>query len=153
MPIDLQVALPGLVRFALVWAEAVSAHAAASGDTLSKAGIAIARSVGVQFPERIRVALFNELPIPTDLGLEVAIVQTGLITRSMSSLTLGYSILVCSGHLSRSTLSYECRHVHQYEKAGGIRAFLPVYLNSIFEVGMWNSPFENDARMHQAAYD
>jgi len=67
----------------------------------------------------------------------------------MSGLTLGYTILICHGHLSRRLLSHECRHVAQYEQAGSIASFLPTYLGAIVQVGYWNCPFEQDARSHE----
>jgi hypothetical protein len=39
--------------------------------------------------------------------------------------------------------------VHQYERAGSIAAFLPVYLQQIVELGYNNAPFEIDARSHE----
>lgn len=148
---DLQALLPQLVRRAIAWAETISAEAATTGDTLSDAGLVITRLVGVQFPEQIRIVVVNQLPIPTDHELQVATLQTGLLCPTMTGLTLGYSIIICQGHLSRRLLSHECRHAYQYETAGGIAMFLPAYLNSIVQVGYWNSPFEQDARAHEVA--
>jgi hypothetical protein len=46
-------------------------------------------------------------------------------------------------------LSHECRHVYQYEAAGSIAAFLPVYIEQIVEFGYDDAPFEQDARHHE----
>ena len=46
-------------------------------------------------------------------------------------------------------LSHEFRHVYQYEAAGSIAAFLPVYLQQIVAFGYANAPFEADARAHE----
>ena len=69
----------------------------------------------------------------------------------MDGLTLGHSILIRHGRMSRRLLSHECRHVFQYEQAGSIATFLPHYLRSIVQVGYWESPFEKDARDHELA--
>jgi hypothetical protein len=64
----------------------------------------------------------------------------------MVSVTFGHGIYVVSGQVTPRLLSHECRHVHQYEAAGSIAAFLPVYLEQILRVGYGASPLEVDAR-------
>ena len=108
-----------------------------------------AKTVGVQHPERIRVLMIERLPLPLDAELRMAALQTGLLGPTMVGLTLGYSILICHGHMTRRLLSHECRHVFQYEQAGSIAAFLPRYLMSIVQVGYQNCPFEKDARAYE----
>jgi hypothetical protein len=39
--------------------------------------------------------------------------------------------------------------VHQYEAAGSIAAFLPLYLQQIVLYGYERAPFEVDARAHE----
>jgi hypothetical protein len=46
-------------------------------------------------------------------------------------------------------VSHELRHVHQYETAGSIAAFLGVYLAQIATVGYDNAPLEPDAIRHE----
>ena len=53
--------------------------------------------------------------------------------------------------MCRRLLSHECRHVFQYEQAGSIALFLPLYLDAIVRVGYENCPFEQDARAHELA--
>jgi len=54
-------------------------------------------------------------------------------------------IFLVEGRESRRLLTHECRHVYQYERAGSIRAFLPVYLRQIATVGYDAAPLELDA--------
>ena len=151
MHVDLQARLPQLLPRAIAWAETVAADVAARGVGLSASALADARAVGVQRPENVRVLMVVQLPLPTDPELQAAAVQTGLLGPTMIGLTLGYAILICQGHMSRRLLSHECRHVAQYEHAGSIGSFLPVYLASIIQpgVGYGNSPFEQDALAHE----
>jgi hypothetical protein len=68
----------------------------------------------------------------------------------MVGLTLGYAVLVCPGYgRDVRLLSHEFRHVYQYEQAGSIAAFLPVYLQQIVTVGYQNAAYERDARAHE----
>jgi hypothetical protein len=146
---DLRSALPSLLPGAVAWAEARSAEAALAGDGLNESGIGIARSVGVQRPELVRVSIVDTLPMPEDTGLRTAALQTGLLGPRMVGLTLGYSILICRGHESIRLLSHELRHVHQYEANGSIAGFLPIYLQQIAIYGYQDAPFEVDARAHE----
>ena len=147
--LDLQKLLPLLLPRAIAWAEATAADVAASGNPLDDTGVSIARAVGVQRPSLIRVLMVDRLPLPSDPELQAAALQTGLLGPTMAGLTLGYSILICHGQISLPLLSHECRHVYQFEQAGSIAAFLPLYLGSIVEVGYSNSPFEQDAREYE----
>ena len=108
-----------------------------------------ARQVGVAHPERIRVLLIPDMPLPDDQELRLVALQTGLLGPNIVGLTLGYGIYIRIGHESRQLLSHECRHVYQYECAGSIAAFLPKYLAEIAEVGYGPGAFELDARNHE----
>jgi hypothetical protein len=149
MPFDLQTELPHLLPKAIQWAEARSQEIQAGGVTLTEKGLEIARSVGVQRPEQIRIAFVEKLPLPEDEMLRGAALETGLLGPGMVGLTLGYSVFICQGHDSFRLLSHEFRHVYQYEQAGSIAAFLPVYLQQIAMLGYENAPSEIDARAHE----
>ena len=146
---DLQQALPHLLPSAIAWAEAEAKKVAETGTALTPYEKEIARSVGVQRPELIRIATVERLPLPEDATLSAAAEQTGLLGPGMVGLTLGHAVFICRGRKTRRLLSHEFRHVHQYEKHGSIAAFLPVYLRQIVEVGYANAPFEADARAHE----
>ena len=146
---DLQAMFPQLLPRAIAWAQDVAADAAARGTSLTASSLADAATVGVQRPESIRVLMIDRLPIPSDPDLQRAALQTGLLGPHATGLTLGYSILICHGHFGRRLLSHECRHVAQYEQAGSIESFLPIYLRSIMQFGYWDCPFEREARAHE----
>ena len=146
---DLRQALPHLLPLAIAWAEAEARHVAQSGAALTPAEEAIARAVGVQHPERVRVAIVDELPRPKDGALRFATEQAGMLGPDTSGLTLGHAVFICRGHKTRRLLSHELRHVHQYEQNGSIGGFLPIYLTQIIDVGYADAPFEADARAHE----
>jgi hypothetical protein len=120
-----------------------------SGKPLTDVGIGLARDVGVTKPERIRVCVVPALPIPVDADLrQMAIQEMNL--PNMVGLTLGYAVFVChGGQSSRKLLRHEFRHVYQYEEAGSIEAFVPLYLTQIIQRGYDNAPYEIDARDHE----
>ena len=148
---DLHVLLHRLIPRAIAWAEVLAADVASRGEVLDASGLSDARTVGVQRADRIRVLMVDRLPLPSDFELRAAALQTELLGPKMAGLTLGHSILICHAQLCRRLLSHECRHVFQYEQAGSIASFLPLYLESIVQVGYWDCPFEKDARAHEQA--
>jgi len=133
MSLDLRSILPDLLPRAIAWAETQSQHVAKLGQTLDTTGLAIARSVGVKRPDRVRVNLVDQLPLPVDPLLLQAALETGLLGPSMVGLLL----------------SHECRHVYQYELLGSITEFLAVYLEQIVTTGYRDAPLEVDARSYE----
>ena len=120
-----------------------------AGASLTESGITDAKTVGVARPELIRVLAVPHLPLPDDAALRAIALDTGLLGPDTIGLTLGHAIFIVQGHESRQLLTHECRHVHQYESAGSIAAFLPVYFQQIVTVGYHDAPFEIDAREHE----
>jgi hypothetical protein len=149
MTFDLRAVLPQLTPKAIAWAEAQSSLMVQMGQPLNDTLISVARSVEVLRPELIRVVEIASIPLPDDPELKQAALVTGLLGPNMVGLTLGYGVYVCHGYGTVRLLSHEFRHVYQYEQAGSIGAFLPVYLQQIVTVGYNNAPFEVDARAHE----
>jgi hypothetical protein len=146
---DLAAELPRLLPMAISWAEARAAEARLAGTPLDAKGVRLARAVGVCHPERVRVAEVAALPVPSEAELRSAALRAGLLGAGSIGLTLGYAIYVVKGQLSNRLLSHECRHVYQYEMAGSIAAFLPVYLQQVVAYGYQMAPYEVDARAHE----
>ena len=146
--VDLVAELPRLLPKAIAWAESQAAEMQVAGTPLNAEGVRLARAVGVRHPELIRIAEVAGLPFPADPELRSAALQAGLLGPGIG-LTLGYAIYVVTGHLSNRLLSHECRHVRQYEAAGSIAAFLPVYLQQVVLYGYRMAPYEVDAREHE----
>lgn len=141
--------LPRLVPPAVAWAEARAARAAAAGTPLTLSEQDLARSVGVAHPELVRIEMVDTLPMPDEPTLRAAAQQAGLLGPNMAGLTLGHAIFICHDHKTKRLLSHELRHVFQYEQAGSIAAFLPVYLRQVLEVGYDAAALEVDARAHE----
>ena len=67
MPVDLRAALPALLPLAIQWTDARAREVALAGMPLDDHRLGVARAVGVQKPELIRVALVQALPLPEHL--------------------------------------------------------------------------------------
>jgi hypothetical protein len=72
--------------------------------------------------------------------------RIGLFSSRAAGLTLGYGIYLTYGSWDdRPTLVHECVHVGQYERLGGIRPFLSVYLRECIDPGYPFGRLEQEA--------
>jgi hypothetical protein len=149
MSFDLAAVLPLILPRAVEWVEQHAALVAATGEPLDELGLSLARRVGVMQPERIRVLHVPTVAMPEDPLLRQAALLTDFLGPDTLGLTLGHSIYLCHGERSARLLSHECRHVYQYERAGSIARYLPIYFRQIIEHGYEDAPFEVDARAHE----
>lgn len=148
---DLLSSLERILPAAIAWAEARAREIAETGVAPNPYCVDLAKQVGVQNPERVRFKIVDALPLPDDKDLRETALHAGLLGPGMVGLTLGYGIYIVRGHDSSRLVSHELRHVHQYELAGSIAAFLPVYLGEVARHGYMNAPLEQDARAHEIA--
>lgn len=139
-----------LVIKATAWAKAQCDAALESGLPLGADGIKIAHQVGVKAPERVRIQWVTRLPAPTDPVFQPLLEATQIA--DMAGLTLGYAIFLVKEHTDAKLIAHELRHVHQYERLGGIDGFMPIYLAQVAEVGYFNAPLEQDARQYETQW-
>jgi len=149
MSSGLQELLPMLVPKAIEWANARSREILDSGTPLTEAELQLAILVGVSSPEKVRILNVSSIPLPDDPQLRSVALQTGLFGPGTVGLTLGHGIYLRDDSRISRLIRHECRHVHQYEQAGSIDKFLPVYLQQIAEYGYTRSPLELDAIRHE----
>lgn len=149
---DIQFVLPQLIPIAIAWAEEKSREILACGEPLTLTEMDLARRMGVIEANQIRIQMVDTLPLPEDPLLANVARATGLMGPNMTGLTLGHGIYICRGHRVNWLVSHECRHVHQYEKAGSISTFLHEYLTQIAMHGYDQAPLELDAYAHQVDY-
>ncbi|UXI66512.1 DUF4157 domain-containing protein [Tahibacter amnicola] len=141
--------LPSLAALAIQWAEQQAAVIARDGKPLTQRGTAVARRMGVREPERVRVLVVTVIPAPDSWRLRLAARALGFLRPSTLGLTLGHGIFLREGYAGMRLLSHELRHVHQYEEAGSIARFLPVYLRQLLTFGYERAPLEVEARLHE----
>jgi len=151
IPPELAARVPVLASLAADWAERYAAESIAAGTPLDSRQAAIARQVGVRDPSRVRIRVVEELPAPTEPRLVAAAGRIGLMPQAASGMTLGYAVILRRGaEADLRLLSHELRHVAQYEEHGGIRPFLAEHIGHLLQFGYEDSPFERDARAHEA---
>ncbi|MBB5546520.1 hypothetical protein [Paraburkholderia fungorum] len=133
----------------LTWANEQAERGLAAGRVLTSVELDDARQVGVSAPDKIRLSLVDEVPMPHDPMLREIAIRTGLLNDDLAGLTLGYAIFITPRHFSRRLLRHECRHVYQYEAAGSIDQFMQEYLRQITTFGYQTAPLEIDAMQHE----
>lgn len=146
---DLQSALPRLLPKAIAWAEREARAIHTAGRPLDETELRIARAVEVRHPDQIRIALVPAIPLPDDPALRAAARE--LLPSEPDGLTLGYGLYL-RRRITAQLLAHECRHVHQYERAGSIAAFLEDYLQQLVTFQYGNAPYEIDARDWSRTY-
>jgi hypothetical protein len=130
-----------------VWAELQAAQISKTGRPLAPQEITIAKKVGVQVPEQIRVLSVAEVPFPDDPAIHAIGLKVGLSPKSSGGMTLGYGIFICDDQKARRDIwPHEFRHVAQYECFGSIRAFMFFYLKELLYFRYGSGPLEVDAK-------
>ncbi len=146
---DLAVVLPRLLPHAIAWMHAQEFKILASGRALTDIETKLAIAVSVHDPARVRIKLVAQIPAPANPELCAIAFQTSLIGPHTGGITLGRGIYIRDGHFTDRLISHELRHVHQYETAGSIAAFLKNYLEQLATVGYERAPLELDAVQHE----
>lgn len=138
--------LEELLPRACLWASDQEERILAQGIALTPEQHADAKSTQVKCPERVRLLRVTRIPMPEDIGLRQAAQATGLISPATIGLTLRYGIFIRDDHWGDRTLvAHELAHTMQYERLGGIEAFLRQYLLECVTVGYPAAPMEQEA--------
>ena len=135
-----------LLPLACTWAEEQESIILRDGVPLTTNQVADARRIGVTRPERVRLRVVEEIPLPTHPGLRTAAEMTGLISPMTIGLTLRYGIFIrsdCWGQ--RRLVVHELVHTLQYERLGGFIPFLQQYLQECITIGYPAAPMEQEA--------
>jgi hypothetical protein len=98
--------------------------------------------IGIQRVDDVRILVSDNIPLPMDRGLRQLALQRGLITDRTSGMTFGHGIVLKNGAVNRGLLAHELVHVMQYERFGGIEAFLKEYVKEVaFDPGYRTDPW------------
>lgn len=139
---DINIIMP----LACEWAAEQELSICRGGLSLTEELLAIAQKVGVQCPDKIRIAVVNAVPVPAHPLLQAACASTGLITSNTIGLTLRYGIFIRQDESRCKRLfAHEFAHVAQYERLGGVQQFLTQYLAEVLNYGYPRAPMEQEA--------
>lgn len=140
--------LPVLIPEAVAWTKEQSEKIHRTGLPLNESELVLARKVGVQHPERVRIQFVPQLPLPPE-PMQLRTVAEGMGLQGMAGLTMEYGIYLVNDRADTELLCHELRHVQQYESLGGIGPFMAIYLDQIAEYDYYQAPLEIDARAHE----
>jgi len=131
---------------AVRWATEMENAILESGHRLSPEHKKIAEAIGVRRLDDVRIIALDNIPLPSDPGLSRLATETGLITDKTVGMTFGHGILLKNGAIDRNLVVHELVHVMQYERFGGIEAFLKEYAKEVaFYPGYPHGPLEQEA--------
>lgn len=117
------------------------------GEPLTEDEVKVARLVGVQFPERVRILGVEEVPFPCDWLARQLASLTGRFPSRALGLAAGYGIYIQSqSRWSVELVVHELVHTAQYERMNGILGFLRNYLRDCLRNGYINAEMECEAR-------
>jgi hypothetical protein len=135
-----------ILPLAVEWAEAKEKVILEHGTALSPQYMVDAKSIGVKYPERIRIYEVPQIPIPKHPILRAAAEATQLISPATIGISLRYGIFIHNTFSKdRYTIVHELVHTMQCEKSGGLYPFLKKYLWECIEIGYPEAPLEQEA--------
>jgi hypothetical protein len=135
-----------ILPLAVEWAEAKEKVILEHGTALSPQYMEDAKSVGVKYPEQVRIYEVPQIPIPKHPILKAAAEATQLISPATIGLSLRYGIFIHNEFSNdRYTIVHELAHTMQCEKLGGFYPFLKKYLWECIEIGYPEAPLEQEA--------
>jgi hypothetical protein len=128
------------------WVRAREATVLRAGVPLAADELALARTVGVAMPERVRVMPVNVVPMPLPRMLRRLAERFGWLSPHIVGMTLGYGV-VLRGDLARDRglLAHELTHVAQYERLGRFYGFLNRYIRECLWPGYPHGALEIEA--------
>jgi hypothetical protein len=135
-----------LLPLAVQWAIEQEQRILRDGVSLSRLEILDARSVGVQYPEPVRLLAVETIPRPENTILKAACHALDFLTPATRGLTLQRGIFIRSDcWRNRRLIAHELVHVAQYERLGGMLPFLRQYLLECVTLGYPEAPLEQEA--------
>ena len=119
------------------------------GRPLTDAETALAREVGVEHPELVRVLVADPFIAPHDPAFAVEARKLGIGAASEGARTTGHGIQIKPKYAtSRWILAHELTHVGQYEHQG-TTGFVHEYLTELLLFGYARAPLETAAHANE----
>ena len=148
-PANIVAKVENILPRALEWYDRVEAELLPQGRRLSEAEMAVARQLGVIRPERVRIVVLENFPMPEDRELRAEAQRYGLGSVSEGARAIGYVIMLKPRFMKSSTvIAHELVHVGQHERLGRA-VFLRRYITEMEMMGYSRSPLELEAYQKQ----
>ena len=119
-----------LASLAYQWAKTQEYFILKHGAPLAAGQIADAKRCGVHDSSRVRVLVFDRIPLPDDEELAEAARRAHIITNTSRGVTVGHGIIIRADcWQNRELLLHQLVHVAQCERSGGLESFVDAYLD------------------------
>lgn len=134
-----------LTPLALQWLNETESELLIKGKALSEDDITMARTVGVQHPDNVRVVILEQFPMPSNDLLRVEASKYGFGSEAEGGRTMGYVIMLKQKYANeRWILAHELTHVAQQERMGR-EAFIRRLIAEHELMGYRRAPLELEA--------
>jgi hypothetical protein len=141
--------VPLLLPLGTRWAERQELLILREGRPLSEWETMWATDVGVKKPEAVRILPVPRIPTPGSWFTRLL----RIFSEGPTGMAVNYGIyLEASQATNPSLLVHELTHVAQFERLGGIDAFLREYITQCIRDGYWESDLEKEAREAAAPF-
>ncbi|RYG63583.1 hypothetical protein EON80_20945 [bacterium] len=138
--------IEALLALASTWCEEQERLILSKGVPLTAEETGWAKQIGVAHPDRVRLLCVDEIPQPEDPTLRAAAELYGFLSPGTMGMALRYGILIRDEvWREKPIIFHELVHTAQYERLGGMAAFLNQYLVECLTVGYEQSPLEREA--------
>ncbi|MAS94539.1 MAG: hypothetical protein CMO55_15175 [Verrucomicrobiales bacterium] len=139
--------------FGTRWVQKQEATILRDGRPLSEWETMWATDVGVKKPEAVRILPVPRVPTPGSWFTRLPSLIFGFMSEGPTGMAVNYGIyLEASQATNPSLLVHELTHVAQFERLGGVEAFLREYLTQCVRDGYWDSDLELEARTAAAPF-
>jgi hypothetical protein len=143
------VVVKSAVPYGTRWATRQEATILRDGRPLSEWETMWAMDVGVKKPESVRILPVPRIPTPGSWVTRAF----RIFSEGPTGMAVNYGIyLEASQATNPSLLVHELTHVAQFERLGGIEAFLREYLTQCVRDGYWEADLEQEARNAAAPF-
>lgn len=142
--------LPAVVFMAMpwvgLWAWRLERRTLREGRPLFSSEWAAAVRVGVRHPEKVRILVVEEVPMPGFSWMHRIAAGWGFDRRHIGGLCLRYGIILRRDLAAQPVImAHELVHTSQYERHGSLSGFLRAYLLQCLRHGYTNSSLEREA--------
>jgi len=138
------------------WAMATDNKGLKIGIALNEKEILLAKEIGIEFPEKVRIIYVDEVPFPSEneqlkqMGLSLGLIGEGIDNQAQ---VFGYSVYVRKGlNFTFSMLAHELVHVMQVEREGSFGSLVRQYFTEVATYGYANAPLEVEAYKANTKY-
>jgi len=135
----------------LSWYEQVEAELLPKGRPLSPRETDFAIRIGVKEPDRVRIVVLDDFPLPSDPELRKEVERIGMGSKNEGGRTNGHVIMLKTWAAEDdSIISHELVHVAQQDRLGR-EPFIRRYMVEMEMMGYARSPLELEAYAKQSS--